>query len=615
LAPLVEQHNSQPEAAPILRLATPRDYEAVASPAEDGPVVRGELNPVFQGIYSSRIELKQITRELERLLTTAEKLGVLLQALGEPTTEERVWEAWERMLFNQAHDLMSGVMTDGVYEDTLHSFDCARRVAEEEVEARLRRYVAAINTHGQGLALIVFNSLGWARSDLVTAKVGFSEADVRGVRVVDPDGQVVPAQLVASERSGDGALIEAEVAFVARDVPALGHCVYRVVPLHDAESGDPLTPPDGVLENGLLRVQVAPLTGAITGLTVKDGGWQALRAPGNVVVQEEDHGDLWEPYKPLDGGSRIAMQEPHPVPPRGEAVYSDEQTGEPGRTVRGPVLSEITVSHPFGERGHFTTRVRLVAGLRRVEVRTRLLNHDEFVRYRALFPASVEGGRSVHEIPFGALERPNGIEFPAQNWIDHSDGHRGLALLNRGLPGHAVHDGTLLLSLLRCTRIVAYGFGGGYGPGMSSDSGLQLGRDLALEYALVPHAGDWRAAGLYRDGLEFNHPLIAVKAGSHDGPLPGRWGLLHVSPGNVVLSALKPSRDGTAVVRLYEAAGQPTPNVRVRLPAGVSRVEEVDLLEDPVSPLPVAEGCVELGLGAFQIKTLRFASAGVAHAV
>ena len=48
----------------------------------DRPVVRGELNPIFQGAYSSRIELKQRTRELERLLTTAEKLDVMLRWLG-----------------------------------------------------------------------------------------------------------------------------------------------------------------------------------------------------------------------------------------------------------------------------------------------------------------------------------------------------------------------------------------------------------------------------------------------------------------------------------------------------------------------------------------------------
>ena len=96
---------------------------------------------------------------------------------------------------------------------------------------------------------------------------------------------------------------------------------------------------------------------------------------------------------------------------------------------------------------------RVVATPCRIEVRTAILNNEKFVRYRLLFPTAIRNGKSVHEIPFGAIERPDGIEFPAQNWIDYSDGEKGVALLNRGLPGNNVADGTILLSLMRCTSI------------------------------------------------------------------------------------------------------------------------------------------------------------------
>jgi len=43
---------------------------------------------------------------------------------------------------------------------------------------------------------------------------------------------------------------------------------------------------------------------------------------------------------------------------------------------------------------------------------------------------------------------------------------------------------------------MAYGFQGGYEPGMSSDSGLELGKELTFDYALVPHTGDWRQAAV-----------------------------------------------------------------------------------------------------------------------
>lgn len=608
---LVEEHNRQTGSPLRLQLATPLEVEAATLPGDDAPVIAGELNPIFQGTYSSRIELKQINRRLESLLTTAEKLGVLLGAVGVQTSQEPIWEAWERVLFNQAHDLMAGVMTDGVYEDTLQSFDFSRRIAEQQVAERLRGYSRAISTRGDGLPLVVFNALGTDRTDLVRATVGFATLDVMALRVIDPEGKLVPSQIMRDARHENGALVEAEIAFIARDVPALGHAVYRILPADATDegvavSGEPLT--SGLLETDVLRVQVDPGTGAITSIVRKGDSWEVLRRPGNVVVREADHGDLWEPYRPLDGGSRIAMKDLHPVPPRGEAVYSDEQIGEPGSGYIGPVVSEFTVEHPFGSAGRFATTVRLYAGLERVEIHTRILNNDEFVRYRVLFPTTIRTGHVVHEIPFGAITRPEGIEFPAQNWADWGDGARGVALLNRGLPGNAAMDGTMLLSLARSTRIVAYGFGGGYGPGMSSDTGLELGKELCFDYALIPHAGTWQDAQVVREGLEFNSPLISLTASTHPGTLPARGGYLRVVPENVVVSNLKPSADGAAVLRVYEAAGEDTPGVEVRLPHGVERVEEVDLLESPIAQLEPDEGAVRFDLHRFEIKTLRFSA-------
>ncbi len=113
-----------------------------------------------------------------------------------------------------------------------------------------------------------------------------------------------------------------------------------------------------------------------------------------------------------------------------------------------------------------------------------------------------------------------------------------------------------MLSLMRSARLISYGFIGGLEPGVGSDTGLGIGQKYTLNYAVVPHNGDWRAAQLWRDGLEFNNPLIARTEAPHKGQLPKRWGMLNVSADDVVASALKPGRDGTAVLRVYEAGGQ-----------------------------------------------------------
>ncbi len=607
--PLVDAFNRQPDKPFHLQIAAPADFEAVVKRRPgDRPVVKGELNPIFQGTYSSRIELKQRTRELERLLTTAEKLGVMLQCLGIETDHAVLWRAWEPMLFNQAHDLMSGVMTDHVYEDTVRGYDFSRQIAEGEVQARLRSLISRIDTRGEGIPLVVFNALGWARTDLAVANVGFTDSGVRDLKLIGPEGRPLPVQIQECELCDGGGLLRAKVAFVARNVPPLGYSVYRLVPLQSEEASASVdtSKDDGVLENEHYRVKVDLASGAITRLIVKDGNWNALSRAGNIVAMEEDHGDLWELYRPLDGGSRIAMRDQHPAPEPDKATFSTCQVGAQGTLRRGPVFSEFSLTHPFGEKGHFSTRIRLCAGLRRIEFRTKLLNNDRFVRYRLLFPTSIRNGEGVHEIPFGAIRRPSGVEFPAQNWMDYGNGERGMALLNRGLPGNNVADGTMMVSLLRCTRIVAYGFGGGYEPGMTSDSGFELGKELTFDYALVPHAGDWRQAGIHREGMEFNNPLLVHTASSHPGVLPRCWSLLQMTHPNVLVSTLKPGEQGGAVLRIYEAAGLPAKGVRVKLSVPVVAAEEVNLMEDPCQALSTHKDAARLDLHPFEIKTLRF---------
>ena len=344
--------------------------------------------------------------------------------------------------------------------------------------------------------------------------------------------------------------------------------------------------------------------GDMTKLVVKSGGnWDALDSrPANVIAREQDGGDFWELYGTLNGGRFTAMTRKQGLPAPENTHLSNEWVGGDGTIEAGPVFSEFHLSHPFGD-GSFGTTVRLYPGIRRIDFRTEILNNDKFVRYRVLFPTSIKSGQRFDEIPFGAIERPLEQEYPAQNWIDYSDGSRGVALINRGLPGNNIADGTLMLSLLRSARISAYPFFGGYEPGVSSDLGLELGVTRAFDYALVAHEGDWRAAKVYEAGWEFNNPLLVRKVAVHAGSLPKRWGLLEVSQHDVVVSALKPGPEGRVVLRVYEAAGRPSSGAKIRLNAAIASVREVSLLEDGGSELKVVNDTFQFNLGPYEIKT------------
>jgi alpha-mannosidase len=617
---MMEQFNRRADAPFRLRIGLPSEFEAAVAKREQ-QVITGELNPIFQGIYSSRIEVKQWFRSLENVLTVAEKLGSLNNWLGMPFDLATVWRAWEPVTFNQTHDLASGVMVDKVYDDTIRGYEFAKRLGDELVNTSFDKLISKIDTRGEGVPVVVFNPLGWSRTDVVEVNVGFSESGVVALSLVDPQGVRIPSQITSAEQYGDGGMRRVKVTFVARDVPAFGYSLYRVLPKssesHDnleartgreavaTRMGDSVAQHDtGSIENEFYKVTFNMWTGEITSLRDKATQWESLGGPANVVAREYDGGDFWELYGNLHGGRNIAMTKQHFPPKAGQAFFSSQQVGGSGRKREGTVFSEYTVSHPFGS-GQFATVVRVYQGIRRVDIRTQLYNEEKFVRYRALFPTTVRNGKNTQEIPFGSIERPLGVEFPAQNWIDYGDGSKGLALLNRGLPGNNVANDTLMLSLMRSARIQAYAYHGGYEPGVSSDSGLEVGKQLTFHYALVPHSGDWREAGIARSGHEFNHPLIAMTSGAHQGPLPKQWGLVEMSNPNVLATVLKPAGDGSTVVRVYESSGKATPGVKLKLRGKVTSAEESNLIEDAGRKLSASNDTLQFDMGPYEIKTFK----------
>ncbi|GAA3200809.1 NEW3 domain-containing protein [Nonomuraea roseoviolacea] len=164
-----------------------------------------------------------------------------------------------------------------------------------------------------------------------------------------------------------------------------------------------------------------------------------------------------------------------------------------------------------------------------------------------------------------------------------------VALLTYGLPGFAVDPaGTLHLSLLRsCT---------GWPSGVWIDpprrtlpdgAGFQLMHGThEFRYALVSGEGDWRALTLPARGQEFNHPLYAVTAEPHPGPLPPTRSYLKAEPAREVLvGTVKPAGNPTA--HGSAAAPDPASGVSVRL------MESTGLGRDAVlsGALALTEAC------------------------
>jgi len=599
VTPLVRAFNKEPDAPLTIRYAVPSEFAKVVAKRKDTPTEAYDLNPIFPGTYSSRVELRQTAKALETKLLDVEQISALSNWAGLPTSDFQLWQAWEPALFNQTHDLASGTMNDHVYVDTVKSYDFASRLTNEMLADRWGKLASHIDTSGEGSPLVVYNPQGWARTDLAQVDLFFADTGVTGLKVVDTSGAAVPMQITSLTRYGDNALMRLKLAFVAKDVPACGYSTYRVVPTNgEVKANEEAGGPANTIENEFYKVTVDTKTGAITSVIDKGLGAEMLSGPANVVSRKDDHGDLWTLYKPLDGTEHLPNMEHQPVPDASTATLSTAFSDKDGTTWHGPVYSEFIVSHPLGA-GRFSTKIRLTHGVRRIDIETELVNKDKHVRYQVLFPTAISGGKTVQEIPFGAIERPTGVEFPANNWVDYGNGEHGVALLNSAMPGNLVTDGTMMLSLMRSVNL------GDYNGGDTSDTGYELDTPRTLRYALVPHAGSWREAGLARAGQEFNSPLLAFKVESHKGSLPSTWGLLQIAAPNVIVTSVRPGPDHTVIVRLYESCGKPMHGLAVKLNAQLLGANEANLLEDTTGKLAVQGNTLIIDLRPYEIKTLK----------
>ena len=213
-----------------LRIGVPTDFEAAVAKRTDLPVITGERNPLFQGIYSSRIELKQRMRDTERLLTTVEKFaGLGRLARGAPDEQMTLASVGTGVVQRDARPDFWRHDRSRLCRYAASSYDFTKRLADEMIETRLGSILARIDTRGDGLSLAVFNTLGWPRTDIAQGDVGFRRTGRPGLRFVRCCGNDRSRSVARSEHFEDGGLRRVKFLFVARDIPALGHSVYHLV--------------------------------------------------------------------------------------------------------------------------------------------------------------------------------------------------------------------------------------------------------------------------------------------------------------------------------------------------------------------------------------------------
>jgi alpha-mannosidase len=359
----------------------------------------------------------------------------------------------------------------------------------------------------------------------------------------------------------DGRLVEAAPFAAAREVDP-----------DDDVRVDGLT-----LENRYLRVTLSP-SGSVESVLHKATARETLAYPGNRLELYDDDpvaADAWDidPYTLHTGRD---------APPADS--YDVRST---------PLRAEVAFERRLGEASRLTQVVRLDAGSERLEFHTTVEWHESHTLLKARFPLAVRARNATYETAFGYAERPTHYstsydraryEVPGHRFADLSEHGFGAALLTDAKYGYSCYEGVLSISLLRSPK----------SPDPEADMGVH-----EFAYALVPHAGDWRDAGVLAHAATFNAPLRRTHF-ELDAPFAA-------VDGGLVLDTIKRAEDSDAIVlRLYEPYGGRGVG-RVRLAVPFSAARRANLLEDDGEALEVSDGEIVVPFRPREVITVKVA--------
>jgi alpha-mannosidase len=558
------------------------------------PRYKGEflLTNHSAGSITSQAYQKRWNRHNELLADAAERASIGAAWLGARAYPlQRLNDAWTLVMGGQFHDILPGTATPKAFEFSWNDDVIALNQFASVLESATEGIAAGLDTRAQGTPVVVYNPLDLRREDVVEAHISFAGGLPRAVRVFDPEGREVPAQLAGES---DGA---ARVLFLA-DLPSVGYAVYDVRAADAPDAGpSALKVTDSSLENARYRVSLNG-DGDVSSIFDKTTGRELLSGPARLAFQTE---------RPRDWPAWNMDWEDQRQPPRAYVGGSSSIRPPQIRVVeRGPARVAVEVERE-AEGSKFVQTIRLSAGNGgdRVEFDNRIDWRGREAALKATFPLTAANPLATYNWGVGTIERGNNdekkFEVPSHQWFDLTDraGTHGVTILSDSKYGSdKPDDKTLRLTLL---------YTPGIGPGNSWEYVDQATQDWGRHefvYGLAGHAGDWRRAGTDWQALRLNQPLIAFEATPHAGALGKTLSLLQTSDSRVRVLALKRAEETEElVVRLVELDGRSRPDVRLRFAGAVVSARELNGQEQPIGPAQVSRGELVSSFGPYQLRT------------
>lgn len=573
-------------------------------------VIEGELRnqrtdgwSTLVNTASARIYLKQWNHRCQILL---EKIAEPLAAFGYLANgtypREYIRFMWKSLMKNHPHDSICGCSVDEVHREMVTRFESVIHMGEVFVKEQAAELAAAIDTSRTpdgGISLIVMNTTGWNKNEVVTQKldiekVYFSqmplgkipkyleEKELPGYKLVDDQGKVCKFQLENTTVEFGYDLPDdkfrqpfyakrATLSFYAENIPAFGYKTFYFVP-DEAQVQPETESPVGGLEMENEFVHLLFHEDGTYDLSLKETG-QTFRDLGIY----EDTGDIGNEYMfkeatglapittkgvpaeftllersalrtvlefehkltiPVSADDRLAFERHQMV------WHSNRHAGRSGETT--------TIS--------LKTTVSLEKGMKGPAFKLVIDNQASDHRLRVLFPTGLKTETHQADSIFEIVNRPNTPEkewknpsvcHHLQRFVSIADDKEGLTVATDGLQEYEIfpEDGTIAVTLLR--SVAELGDWGYFPTPEAQCLGIQT-----AEWLVLPHEKDVILSRAFVEAYQYKVPLYTVQTDCHDGTLPASHQFVTSESSGLVWTSMKVSEEQDDVmIRWFNPAG------------------------------------------------------------
>lgn len=335
------------------------------------------------------------SREASKLLPAAEKflsIAHIIDPARMPYPLKAFDEAWQAKIYPDhgwgGHD---GDITDNLFKENLVK---SRTMGQNLLNKGLDFISSRIRKNeGLGIPVVLFNSLSWERTDPVTVSINFPKGRTRNYTVLTADQKEVPAQSSNVAYYEDGSLKNADITFIAENIPSIGYATYYIANAPKELISTNQSATTSSYENPFYRIRFE--NGGIAQVYDKEfkkdlfttehfkvGEVFTMQSVGNGAGE---FGDIQQPS--MQDFDQMSLHNPEWEILENGPVFTKYRLEQ--KIMHAIVRQDVTLYHDL-KRIYFNTSLRNWSG-------------ELYREFRTAFPIQMDNPEIAYEVPFGSV--------------------------------------------------------------------------------------------------------------------------------------------------------------------------------------------------------------------